>query len=292
MKPRTKKTVPRKKSVVKQRPTLTLAPSTKEVTQEINRLHEEIEGLWEGIQTAQKEAFQKALRVGQLLTEQKKRMKRGEWTPWLQGGTLRFSHQTAYNYMELYKRRQELKIQNVLKLSDAYRYIRGEELERPRLPVKRGLPKGINRIAEVLSKTKTPERHIKELRKLELRAAAFDMIAQDIGLPKGGKAYLQDVEKGTIRPSDGCSERFPGLTKGEEERALLIMNTRVRHVAEILDSAKEHLDEAVKEFHEFIEAVKRSDYQESLIRNAKEVSDMLGRLLEAVRDGEEGIVKK
>lgn len=64
----------------------------------------------------------KAVRVGELLAEQKAKLKHGQWLPWI-AENLPFDRATAANYMRVYTRRDELKCKTVLHLSNAYRLL-------------------------------------------------------------------------------------------------------------------------------------------------------------------------
>ena len=68
---------------------------------EIRRLHEEI---GEALRTT----LPKAIRIGELLSEQKAECKHGEWLPWLKANCP-FSERTAQDYLRFYTRRAELK---------------------------------------------------------------------------------------------------------------------------------------------------------------------------------------
>jgi DUF3102 family protein len=67
---------------------------------EINKLHEEF---YEGLRTT----LQKAIRIGELLVEQKKACEYAEWTPWIKAN-LTFSPVTARRYMRCFHRRTEI----------------------------------------------------------------------------------------------------------------------------------------------------------------------------------------
>ena len=82
---------------------------------EINRLHGEI-------CQAARTTIEKAIRIGELLTEQKAGLKHGEWLPWLKAN-VEFSRQTADNYRRVYEKREDLKLLNVGNLTDAYRLL-------------------------------------------------------------------------------------------------------------------------------------------------------------------------
>ena len=86
---------------------------------EIVRLHGEIEGLF-------KMSLDKAMRIGELLAEQKATMKHGEFTPWVKGN-LPFTDRTARNYMRVYRNQKRLKTETVSVLGQAYRLLSGQE---------------------------------------------------------------------------------------------------------------------------------------------------------------------
>lgn len=79
--------------------------------QEINELHAQINMLG-------RDALQKALRIGELLIEQRQRCKHGEWLPWLKAN-VQFTQKTANNYMRVYEARS--KLESVSNLAEAYR---------------------------------------------------------------------------------------------------------------------------------------------------------------------------
>ena len=80
---------------------------------EIIKLHFEIYGHF-------KVSLDKAQRIGELLTEQKDKLEHGEFIPWIKK-SLPFSDRTARNYMRLYSERDQLKMENVSVLSEAYK---------------------------------------------------------------------------------------------------------------------------------------------------------------------------
>jgi len=84
---------------------------------EIAKLHVEIFG-------AYKSTLEKAIRIGQLLTEQKQNLRHGEFTSWVENN-LPFSDRTAQIYMRLYSERDRLKTEavSVLNLKSAYRLL-------------------------------------------------------------------------------------------------------------------------------------------------------------------------
>ena len=80
---------------------------------EINQLHTEIGGYL-------MMTLDKAIRVGELLQEQKGGLKHGEWLPWVEGN-LSFTSRTARNYMQTFKKKEYLKSENVSDLAGAYK---------------------------------------------------------------------------------------------------------------------------------------------------------------------------
>ncbi len=129
-------------------------------THEITRLHNEIIG---HLQTS----LEKAIRIGELLTEQKAALKHGRFLPWIKGN-LPFSERTSRNYMRLYRERGRLKTANVADLSTAYRL-----LTEPKLLT--GLDKMTHCYADAVNQ-------IKEEYSLGWRTA-FKTIAAETGFP-------------------------------------------------------------------------------------------------------------
>lgn len=84
---------------------------------EIASLHSQIGGLL-------KLSLDKAIRIGELLTEQKASLKHGEYMPWVKAN-LPFTERTAQNYMRLYNQREQLKNENVSHLNEGYRLLQG-----------------------------------------------------------------------------------------------------------------------------------------------------------------------
>jgi hypothetical protein len=80
---------------------------------EINDLHGQIDNL-------AKIAVEKAIRIGQLLTEKRNICAHGEFLPWLQAN-VQFSQKTAYRYISLYANRE--KVVRVTNLAEAYRLV-------------------------------------------------------------------------------------------------------------------------------------------------------------------------
>jgi Protein of unknown function (DUF3102) len=83
----------------------------KDPVEEINQLHADI-------CLAARGTIEAAIRIGELLTEERKALKYGEWLKWLKGN-IQFSQRTAYRYVRTYKHRS--KFATVANLADAYR---------------------------------------------------------------------------------------------------------------------------------------------------------------------------
>lgn len=96
--------------------------------EEIYSLHKEIVGNL-------KSALENAVRIGELLTEQKKILAHGKFMEWVKAN-LPFNHRTADRYMSVYRHRDELKMDNVTNLSNAYGFLK--QLTRPGLIEKGG----------------------------------------------------------------------------------------------------------------------------------------------------------
>jgi hypothetical protein len=92
--------------------------------EEIRRLHEEIIG-------AVRVTLPKAIRIGELLAEQKTEMEHGSFGPWIEAHC-GFTERTAQRYMRLAAVRESLKSDSVSGLTAAYRLLeapRAEEWE-------------------------------------------------------------------------------------------------------------------------------------------------------------------
>jgi hypothetical protein len=89
---------------------------------EINRLHGEI-------CDAARTSIEKAIRIGELLTQARSSLKHGEWLPWLKEN-VGFSRQTADNYWRIFDNRENLKLLNVGNLTDAYRLLANSQNDR------------------------------------------------------------------------------------------------------------------------------------------------------------------
>jgi hypothetical protein len=110
-------------------------PNAKEVAKEINGLHEEIAL---GLRTT----LAKAIRIGELLVEQKEKCDHGNWLPWIEAN-LNFDPRTAQRYMRVFENRDRLKNDSVSYLSDAYQLLADERpdpesvvIKPPPIPIK------------------------------------------------------------------------------------------------------------------------------------------------------------
>jgi len=106
--------------------------------QEITQLHDEIGGYL-------KMSLEKAIKIGELLTEQKASLKHGEWLPWIESN-LPFSTRTAEVYLKCYRERE--KIAESANLRDALSLL--VVSKRPALPEKTetDLSDRINQLAQ------------------------------------------------------------------------------------------------------------------------------------------------
>lgn len=84
-------------------------------TAEIVNLHNEITGIL-------KISLDKAIRIGELLTEQKETLAHGQFTGWIKEN-LPFTDRTARNYMRFYENRELLKTENISDLTSAQKLL-------------------------------------------------------------------------------------------------------------------------------------------------------------------------
>lgn len=86
---------------------------------EIRTLHDEIiQGL--------RRSLERAIRIGELLTEQKTSMQHGQFGQWI-AVNLPFTDRTARNYMRCYRERDRLKTETISDLTNAYLLLREPE---------------------------------------------------------------------------------------------------------------------------------------------------------------------
>lgn len=95
---------------------------TKTKTIEKNRINE-ILSLHDEISRYLRLSLDKAIKIGELLIEQKKLTKHGEFTTWV-SDNLPFTERTARNYMNLYRKRDLLKTETISVLSEAYNLLK------------------------------------------------------------------------------------------------------------------------------------------------------------------------
>lgn len=89
--------------------------------EEIISLHNEISGFL-------KMSLDKAIRIGELLTEQKTSLKHGSFGNWIKVN-LPFTDRTARSYMNFYRHRHQLKTESVSDLTGAYKLLRPAKAE-------------------------------------------------------------------------------------------------------------------------------------------------------------------
>lgn len=86
------------------------------IVSEITRLHT-------SLYKATKYVLYNAIRIGELLTQQKASLKHGEWLPWIEAN-LPFERTTAFRYMRCFEHREMLQ-RATFDLADAYRLLAG-----------------------------------------------------------------------------------------------------------------------------------------------------------------------
>lgn len=94
------------------------------ITDEIRKLHDEINGFG-------RKALDNAIRIGELLTQEKAKLDHGEWLPWVQVN-MPFTDRTARNYIRCFEKRDRLKSENVSDLAEAYRLLAPPPDHRPK----------------------------------------------------------------------------------------------------------------------------------------------------------------
>ena len=94
---------------------MTPIETTQERVDEIKALHAEIAGHF-------RQSLEKAIRIGELLSEQKAALRHGEFTAWITRN-LPFTDRTARSYMRVYENRDRLKTESVSDLTTAYRLL-------------------------------------------------------------------------------------------------------------------------------------------------------------------------
>jgi len=106
-----------------------LVPTTidNDVAREISKLHSEV-------LACAKIGLEAAIRIGELLTQQKAQLRHGHFIRWV-NGNLPFTDRTARNYMRLYEGRNRLKTETISVLTEGYKLLASPDdrtkLERP-----------------------------------------------------------------------------------------------------------------------------------------------------------------
>jgi hypothetical protein len=85
------------------------------IAAEVNELHGELSGL-------ARTSLEKAIRIGELLTEQKASLKHGEWLPWCRDN-LKFGQNSVNRYMMVFGRQDEIPHNDEFGLTEAYRLL-------------------------------------------------------------------------------------------------------------------------------------------------------------------------
>jgi DUF3102 family protein/DNA methylase len=100
---------------------------------EANNIADEINRLHRGIISSLRTSVVEAIRIGELLTQERDKLKHGEWLPWLKEN-VEFSHMTAYRYIECYENRSYFKnkINTVLTFRDIPRLLSGIKKQKQR----------------------------------------------------------------------------------------------------------------------------------------------------------------
>ena len=115
---------------------------------EIVDLHDEIRGFFE-------KSVGSAIRIGQLLGEQKAELPHGQFTTWVESN-MPFTPRTARNYMRLFDNREQLKSESVSDLGEAYRLLAPpRESEKPR-------EKGADEEPEMIRQVLPPDGYVLE----------------------------------------------------------------------------------------------------------------------------------
>ena len=109
-----------------------------------------------------KRSLDSAIRIGELLTEQKENLNHGEFGPWIKSN-LPFTDRTAQNYMRLYRERDRLKTETVSDLKSAYKL-----LAEPKYDFKR-----LRRELDAVDLIKDPDLQLKEC--LRIRDVALSL---------------------------------------------------------------------------------------------------------------------
>lgn len=93
----------------------------------------EIRALHVGILEHASESIHMGIKIGELLTTQKEKLKHGEWLPWIEHN-MPFAERTARNYIRLYNERESLLRHQIADLTEAYKWLVEPNL--PEIPFK------------------------------------------------------------------------------------------------------------------------------------------------------------
>jgi len=196
---------------------------------EICQLHAEIGGYL-------RMSLEKAIRIGELLTEQKAGMKHGEWFPWIEANCL-FSERLARDYMRFYYRQEDLKTARVADLAEARRFLSkgrdvGEEV--------RQIFSNLKTFPEMISALQV---YIKALRKRDGRTKK--------------EVWMQ--ETGQDRHNDACAEIYACWFAGaiidlwERAEKLKADQAELREKAWDKTVSLEELEKAIEPWDKWIE---------------------------------------
>lgn len=108
-------------------------PPSSAVSRPVDATLSEIITLHGEILTAARKTLSKAIRIGELLACQKKKLTHGRWLDFVLS-ELPFSERTAQNYMRVFARRARLKSANVADLGKAYRLLADAFEAKPTAP--------------------------------------------------------------------------------------------------------------------------------------------------------------
>ena len=145
--------------------------------EEIKRLHNEILGFG-------KLSLENAIRIGQLLTDQKEELEHGEFIRWIKEN-LPFTDRAARRYMELWRYRDTLKSENVSDLSSAYQLLVEHKL-------KEGLPSTPLKVPDSDGKETENKDNVKKA--IFVSDEKFNQLEVDLTIKKGEITFLKGVD--------------------------------------------------------------------------------------------------
>jgi hypothetical protein len=145
--------------------------------EEIKRLHNEILGFV-------KLSLENAIRIGQLLTDQKEELGHGEFIRWIKDN-LPFTDRAARRYMGLWRYRDTLKSENVSDLSSAYQLLVEHKL-------KEGLPSTPLKVPDSDGKETEYRDNVKKA--IFVSDEKFNQSEVDVTIKKGEMKFLKGVD--------------------------------------------------------------------------------------------------